>query len=144
MTSVLNCVPRVLPCPTCLMCLRALRAYMIYVLMCLTYLRAFVHLLLACIERLTKSQRSWQQMVFFPVRQLGVFSTGQMKFFCWVQEIGTMLLQRCCNISDAKIALQQLYYSQLWQAVCQFFTIFFRRYLTGYSCLTDSRQTTKD
>ena len=113
--------------PTCLTCLHDLRPHVPYLPACLC---AFA----SCLYRTSyEIAKILATNGFFPVRQLGVFSTGQMKFFCWVQEIGTMLLQRCCNISDAKIALQQLYYSQLWQAVCQFFTIFFRRYLTGYS-----------
>ena len=76
-------------------------------------------------ERLMKLQRSCQQMVtsvflLFAVSQLGGISIDQMKFTCWAKGIRTMSLKRCYNISDVETALQQPYYSQLWQADSHF------------------------
>ena len=48
--SVINYVPCV---PSCPICLRALHAFLIYVLMCLTRLRAFMLLLLKCFPYFT-------------------------------------------------------------------------------------------
>ena len=80
---------------------------------------------LAFIEGITES---CQQMVatffLFSVSQLGGFSIDQIKFICWAQMIRTSL-QLCYNISDVETALQQPYYSQLWQVNCHFFTMFF-------------------
>ena len=76
---------------------------------------------LTCIESLARIAKilptsGYFFFYLFSVSQLGGFLIDQIKFFCWAQKIWKMSLQRCYNISDVETALQQPYYSQLWQA----------------------------
>ena len=64
----------------------------------------------------------------FTVIEPGDFSIDQIKFICWSQGIRTMSLQRYYNVSDVETALQQPYFSQLWQADYHSFTIFICRF----------------